>query len=76
MRGRGCIAKSAKGTIQAREDRADKLPLEVRKRISNILFLCQECHGRYEGQPLVSDSLDPHVWKDHFLAVMRPQFLP
>jgi hypothetical protein len=53
-----------------------KLPLDLRSRLSNVLFVCQECHQRYEGQQLVSDSTDPYVWKDHFVGVMRPAFLP
>jgi hypothetical protein len=53
-----------------------KLALDVRKRISNILFLCMECHHRYEDQQLVSDSIDPYVWKNHFVEAMRPKFLP
>jgi hypothetical protein len=53
-----------------------KLPLDVRKRISNILFLCLDCHHAYETQQLVSESIDPHVWKDHFIDTMRPRFLP
>jgi hypothetical protein len=52
------------------------LPLEVRKQLSNVLFVCLECHDAYEARPLVSDSLDPFVWKDHFLATMQPRFLP
>jgi hypothetical protein len=53
-----------------------KLPPEVRRRISNILFLCIDCHRAYEDRQLVSESTDPHVWKDHFLDTMRPKFLP
>jgi hypothetical protein len=53
-----------------------KLPLEVRKRLSNILFVCLACHDLYESRQLVSESLDPHVWKDHFVETMRPRFLP
>jgi hypothetical protein len=53
-----------------------RLPLDVRKRISNILFTCLDCHHRYESQQLLSDSLDPYVWKDHFIETMKPRFLP
>ena len=53
-----------------------KLPLEVRQRISNILFICMECHHLYESQQLTSDSLDPYVWKNHFVETMKPKFLP
>ena len=53
-----------------------QLPIEVRKELSNILFLCRDCHNDYEGRQLVSDSHDPHVWKAHFLDAMKPRFLP
>ena len=53
-----------------------KLPLEVRKQLSNVLFVCLDCHDRYEARQLVSESLDPFVWKDHFVATMEPAFLP
>jgi hypothetical protein len=53
-----------------------KLPLEVRSRLSNILFLCTDCHARYEQEQLVSESTDPYVWKSHFVETMKPQFLP
>lgn len=53
-----------------------KLPETIRRRLSNVLFVCRECHDRYESQQLVSDTLDPHVWKQHFFETMRPQFLP
>jgi hypothetical protein len=53
-----------------------KLPPEVRQRISNILFICVDCHRVYEEQQLVSESTDPYVWKDHFLDTMKPRFLP
>jgi hypothetical protein len=53
-----------------------KLPLDVRRRISNVLFVCLECHNAYETRQLVSDSLDPYVWKNHFVETMKPGFLP
>jgi len=53
-----------------------KLPDDLRRRISNVLFVCRRCHDTYESQQLESDSLDPYVWKDHFVAAMRPRFLP
>ena len=53
-----------------------KIPREVRQRISNVLFLCQTCHRHYENRPLVSESTDPYVWKDHFIETMRPRYLP
>lgn len=53
-----------------------KLPPDVRSRLSNVLFVCIDCHDSYERQQLVSESLDPFVWKDHFVTTMRPGFLP
>jgi 5-methylcytosine-specific restriction endonuclease McrA len=53
-----------------------KLPLELRSRLSNVLFVCSACHADYEGRQLVSDSTDPYVWKDHFIRTMNPQFIP
>lgn len=52
------------------------LPLETRNRLSNILFVCTACHKVYEDQQFVSDSVDPHVWKDHFISTMNPKFIP
>jgi hypothetical protein len=53
-----------------------KIPIEMRRRISNILFVCVECHHHYETQQLVSDSIDPYVSRDHFVETMNPQFMP
>ncbi len=52
------------------------LPLELRTRLSNILFICNPCHKAYEDQQLNSDSTDPYVWKNHFIEIMQPQFMP
>lgn len=52
------------------------LPLELRTRLSNILFICTACHKTYEDQQLASNSLDPYVWKNHFVEIMKPQFIP
>jgi hypothetical protein len=54
----------------------EKLSLEMRRQLSNILFLCRDCHNRYEDNQLHCDSTDPYVWKQHFVDVMEPQFLP
>jgi hypothetical protein len=53
-----------------------RLPLEVRSQLSNVLFVCLDCHRAYEARQLTSTSTDPHVWKDHFLQAMQPRFLP
>jgi len=58
-----------------------KVPLPWRNCLSNVLFVCLDCHQRYEQTP----EPDPDVsdwrqyvsaWKDHFLRVMQPRFLP
>lgn len=53
-----------------------KLPEATRRQLSNVLFVCRTCHDIYETQQLQSESLDPHVWKDHFVQTMRPKYLP
>jgi hypothetical protein len=58
-----------------------RVPLPWRNCLSNVLFVCLDCHNRYEQTP----EPDPpdgdwkdyvHAWKEHFLKVMAPQFLP
>jgi hypothetical protein len=59
-----------------------KMPARWRCCISNILFVCGGCHERYEAapEPEVPAGLDwldyARLWRDHFLAVMRPEHLP
>lgn len=58
-----------------------KVPLPWRNCLSNVLFVCLDCHERYEQTP----EPDPEVtdwrqyvyaWKDHFVRVMQPKSLP
>jgi hypothetical protein len=58
-----------------------KVPLPWRNCLSNVLFVCLDCHERYEQMP----EPDPeaadwkeyvYAWKGHFLRVLQPQFLP
>jgi hypothetical protein len=58
-----------------------KVPLPWRNCLSNVLFVCLDCHERYEQTP----EPDPKIadwreyvysWKDHFIGVMQPKFLP
>jgi hypothetical protein len=58
-----------------------RVPLPWRNCLSNVLFVCLECHEQYEQTP----KPDPQVadwreyvfaWKDHFIRVMNPRFLP
>lgn len=58
-----------------------KIAMPWRNCLSNVLFVCVECHDRYEQTqepaPAVADWMDyARAWKDHFLEVMTPQFLP
>lgn len=59
-----------------------KLPLYWRRCISNILFLCIDCHKRYEDMPEPDfDCGDDwrqfvYSWKSHFLESMNPQYMP
>jgi hypothetical protein len=49
--------------------------------LSNVLFLCVECHRRYEAAPepdLTCEDWREFVtaWKEHFVSVLRPAHLP
>jgi hypothetical protein len=58
------------------------VPRAVRARLSNVLFVCVGCHERYEQAPEpaleVGDDAVAfcRAWRDHFVAVLRPRFLP
>ena len=58
-----------------------KVPLPWRNCLSNVLFVCLECHEKYEQTPEPApDATDwrkyVYAWKDHFIRVMQPKFLP
>jgi hypothetical protein len=58
-----------------------KVPLPWRNCLSNVLFVCLECHERYEKTPEPDLEITDwreyvHAWKDHFVRVMQPKFLP
>jgi hypothetical protein len=60
-----------------------KLPLDLRKHISNILFLCMECHDRIEKacegwEPDTGGDWKAYAraWKDRLVEVLSPAFLP
>ena len=58
-----------------------KVPLPWRNCLSNVLFVCLDCHEKYEqtSEPdLAAADWREYVyaWKKHFLRVMRPKFLP
>jgi hypothetical protein len=58
-----------------------KVPLPWRNCLSNVLFVCLECHERYEQaaepDPAAADwKAYAYAWKDHFITVMAPAFLP
>lgn len=60
------------------------VPQPWRSCLCNVLFLCVECHAKYErylawhGDPKVCE--DPvrfiNAWQDHFMTVMKPSYLP
>lgn len=60
-----------------------RLPPNVTRFLSNVLFVCDGCHRRYER----FSELEPHdgvddpiafclAWRDHFISVMKPRFVP
>jgi len=60
-----------------------KLPRSVSCCISNVLFVCTDCHTKYERfseQEPHEDITDPveivRAWRDHFIRTTSPQFLP
>jgi len=55
--------------------------MPLRHCLSNVLFVCLACHTRYEQTPEPDpDATDwrqyVYAWKDHFVHVMQPKFLP
>lgn len=55
------------------------LLIESKMMLSNVLFVCEPCHHEYEKhQPKENeiDIHDPQAWKDHFIKVTQPKFLP
>ena len=58
------------------------VPQPWRSCLSNVLFVCGECHRTYEDapEPTVTASADWRVfvwaWRDHFRDVLKPRFLP
>ncbi len=59
-----------------------RMPPRWRCCLSNILFVCWDCHQRYEDapEPDIPEGLHwldwARRWRDHFLAVLQPRFLP
>lgn len=60
-----------------------KIPLEIIRCISNVLFMCMECHTKYERyselEPNegISDPIDiVNAWNNHFISTMQPKYLP
>lgn len=60
----------------------DKLPIYWRRCLSNVLFLCLECHMKYEQAVEPEFSCDGdwesfvYGWKNHFIEVLNPQYMP
>jgi 5-methylcytosine-specific restriction endonuclease McrA len=47
--------------------------------LSNVLFVCEPCHKKYEKhQPKEGeiDVNDPYAWKNHFISIMNPKYIP
>ncbi len=59
-----------------------QVPPPYRSCLSNVLFVCLACHDKYERapEPKVTVGDNPlefcRLWKAHFMAVMKPRFLP
>lgn len=60
-----------------------KIPKESRIALSNVLFVCWECHEKYEKllgnwEPEIDGDWRRYIvaWKDHFVQTMNPQFIP
>lgn len=58
------------------------VPQPHRSCLSNVLFVCIDCHKRYERapEPGLEMGEDPlafcRAWRDHFIDVLQPRFLP
>lgn len=60
-----------------------KIPKIISSCMSNVLFVCADCHTKYErhSEKEPNDGItDPvelvRAWRDHFINTMKPQFLP
>mgnify|MGYP002778024684 CR=1 FL=1 len=58
-----------------------RLPVEVRRRLSNVLFVCRDCHARYEetaepDPPLEDVQGYVLAWSEHFLRTLQPRYMP
>lgn len=58
-----------------------RIPQPWRSCLSNVLFVCLDCHQHYEDTPepvidLADWQENVRAWRDHFLAVMQPSHLP
>lgn len=52
------------------------IPNKIKRRMSNILFVCVKCHNKYNENDIQTDECDPKVWLRHFIKVMDPQHMP
>lgn len=52
------------------------IPNKIKRRMSNILFVCVKCHTKYNENDITTDETDPRVWLSHFVKVMEPKYLP
>jgi hypothetical protein len=52
------------------------IPMDIRRCLSNILWVCAPCHKRYEEKCEPVEKIDPIVWRDHFVKTMSPSYIP
>jgi hypothetical protein len=52
------------------------IPNKIKRRMSNILFVCVKCHTKYNENDITTEESDPRVWLSHFIKVMNPKFMP
>jgi len=59
------------------------LPIQMRKELSNVLYICSSCHERYErhiekqGDFIMEDPESFVIaWRDDFINTMNPKYLP
>lgn len=60
-----------------------KIPVDIIRCVSNVLFLCMECHTKYERYSELEPNdgiADPvelvNAWSEHFISTMKPKYLP
>ena len=91
-RNKNCVVCGATSVLTSHhvvpERHLKKVPLEIRKNLSNRLFICSDCHNAYEAVFFPKDRLtkepvepdfdlsDPYSWERHFIETMKPKHMP